>query len=165
MMRQDPAFAFDAPSEETGPLPLTIVPVRARDLWQVRRLQRRSFRRGLAYGFSTLVLLWLLPSVRFFVARQGETIAGCAIGDRNNGNSRVINLAVDPQARRHGIGAQLMRALEAALPNGDMILMVEHGNDGAKRLYEKAGYVPVGVGRNYYGHGHDGIWMRKFRSQ
>jgi len=165
MMRQDPAFAFDAPSEESGSVPLTIAPVRARDLWQVRHLQRRSFRRGLAYSFSTLVLLWALPSVRFFVAWQGDTIAGCAIGDRNNGNSRVINLAVDPLARRRGIGWQLLRALEAALPNGDMILMVEHGNDGARRLYEKAGYVSVGVGRNYYGHGHDGIWMRKFRNQ
>lgn len=165
MMRQDPAYAFDAPSEDAGSVPLTIAPVRGRDLWQVRQLQRRAFRRGLAYSFSTLILLWALPSVRFLVARRGDTILGCAIGDRDNGNSRVINLAVEPAARRHGIGGQLLRALEAALPNGDMILMVESGNDGAKRLYEKSGYVSVGVGRNYYGHGHDGIWMRKFRSE
>jgi ribosomal-protein-alanine N-acetyltransferase len=161
MVRQDSIFAFDGAMNEAPAL--AIEPVRRRDLWQVRNLQRRAFRRGLAYSFSTLVLLWLLPSVRFLVARQGERVIGCAIGDRNSGNSRVINLAVDPQARRRGIGARLLRALEAELPDGDVILMVEQGNDSAKRLYERTGYVSVGVGRNYYGHGHDGIWMRKFR--
>jgi ribosomal protein S18 acetylase RimI-like enzyme len=163
MMRQDPAFAFDGAVEDASAGQLAIGPVKRSDLWQVRNLQRRAFRRGLAYSFTTLVLLWLLPSVRFLVARQGERVVGCAIGDRNAGNSRVINLAVDPGARRRGIGAQLLRTLEAALPEGDVILMVEQGNESAKRLYERTGYISVGVGRNYYGHGHDGIWMRKFR--
>ncbi len=144
---------------------MTIAPVRFRDLWQVRNLQRRSFRRGLAYSITTLTFLWMLPNVRFLVARHEDRVLGCAIGDRSSGQSRVINLAVDPDARRRGLGEQLLHALEAALPQGDMILMVQQENDGARHLYEKAGYQNVGIGRNYYGRGQDGIWMRKRRAR
>lgn len=166
MMGPNPAIGRAA--EQQSALESTeviIVPARMRDLWQVRNLQRRSFRRGLAYSISTLTLLWALPNVRFLVARHGERVLGCAIGDRSGGQSRVINLAVDPDARRRGLGEQLLRALEAALPQGDMILMVQEENAGARRLYEKAGYHNVGVGRNYYGRGRDGIWMRKRRTR
>jgi ribosomal protein S18 acetylase RimI-like enzyme len=166
MMGQNPALGRPAEQQPAPePAEVIIAPVRMRDLWQVRTLQRRSFRRGLAYSISTLTLLWALPTVRFLVARHGDRVLGCAIGDRSSGQSRVINLAVDPDARRHGIGRQLLHALEVALPQGDMILMVQEENAGARRLYEKAGYHDVGVGRNYYGRGQDGIWMRKRRTR
>ena len=142
---------------------VTISPARFRELWQLRTLQRRSFRRGLAYSIGTLALLWALPSTPFMVARQGEKVLGSAIGDLNSGISRVINICVDPEARRLGIGERLLQALEAALPNGDMLLMVQEENTPARRLYEKQGYLSVGVGRNYYGKGQNGIWMRKHR--
>lgn len=164
MMGHDPAPPAES-QPTTGPATVTIAPVRFRDLWQVRSLQRRSFRRGLAYSITTLALLWMLPNVRFLVARHGERVLGCAIGDRSGGQSRVINLAVDPDSRRRGLGEQLLHALETALPQGDMILMVQQENAGARRLYEKAGYHQVGIGRNYYGRGQDGIWMRKRRAR
>jgi ribosomal-protein-alanine N-acetyltransferase len=172
MMAHDPAVGAPAggrPANQANPAnartEVVIAPVRMRDLWRVRNLQRRSFRRGLAYSVSTLILLWALPTVRFLVARHDDAILGCAIGDRSGGQSRVINLAVDPDARRCGIGELLLHALEAALPRGDMILMVQEENSGARRLYEKAGYHNVGVGRNYYGRNQNGIWMRKYRTR
>jgi len=170
MMGHDPAAGAGTgtpadPQPFAEPSTVRIAPVRFRELWQVRNLQRRSFRRGLAYSISTLLLLRLLPNVRFLVARHGDRVLGCAIGDRSGGQSRVINLAVDPDARRRGLGEQLLRALETALPQGDMILMVQQENTGARHLYEKAGYHSVGVGRNYYGRGQDGIWMRKQRTR
>lgn len=144
---------------------LTIIPARARDLRRVRDLQRRAFRPDLAYSLATLTFLWAMPGVRFLVARRGDALLGCAIGDRSNDLSRVITLAVDPEFHRQGIGEELLRALEAALPEGDMILMVQEENRAARRLYEKAGYHHVGVGRNYYGRGENGLWMRKFRTR
>lgn len=143
---------------------VVVTPARLRDLGKVARLQRRAFRPPLAYGLTTLFVLWLLPHVRFLVARDGERIIGCAIGDRQGGQSRVINLCVDPTARRQGIGTRLLRALEAALPHGDVVLMVEEGNVAAQALYRKEGYRPVGTSRNYYGRGNDGIWMQKSRT-
>ena len=143
---------------------LTIGPARAGELMTLARLQQRAFRPRLAYGLGTIVVLWLLPHVRFLVARLDGQVVGCAIGDRDNGNSRVINLAVDPDARRQGVGRALLRALEAALPTGDVLLMVEEENTVARTLYEAEGYHRVGSARDYYGRDHHGIWMQKRRT-
>lgn len=137
--------------------------VRFLELSRVATLQRRAFKPRLAYGYATLLLLWALPHVRFLVARQDGRIAGCAIGDRNGGQARVVNICVDPDYQRRGIGAQLLRALDAAIPHGDLVLMVEAENETAKALYRREGFKEVGVSKNYYGRGLDGIWMQKMR--
>jgi ribosomal-protein-alanine N-acetyltransferase len=143
---------------------IDISPARARDLRAIRTLQKRAFRANLAYGLPTLTLLWAIPSAQILVARHGNEIVGCAIGDRNGDISRVVNIAVDPGQRRQGIGEQLLAALERALPVGDLILMVQEENTAAQALYQKSGYRKVGDARNYYGKGEHGIWMRKVRA-
>ena len=151
------------PSVRHPPPSAAIGPVRFGELRAVARLQRRAFRPRLAYGLPTLVALWALPHVRFLVARQpgAPEILGCAIGDRQGGGSRVINLAVEPAAQRRGLGRALLAALEAALPVGDLLLMVEEDNAAARALYAGAGYAQVGVARDYYGRGRHGLWMQK----
>ena len=143
---------------------LRYAPVRFGDLRSVAALQKRAFKPRLAYGYSTLLLLWLLPPVRLLVARENGEIVGCAIGDRNGGQSRVVNICVDPSRQRRGIGVELLRRLEQALPFGDVMLMVETDNIAARALYKKEGYKDVGVSRDYYGRGKDGIWMQKPRT-
>ena len=137
--------------------------VRFTELREVSALQKRAFKPRLAYGFATLLLLWSLPHVRFLVARENGRIVGCAIGDRNGGQARVINICVDPSAQRRGIGARLLRALDVAIPRGDIVLMVEAENETAKNLYRREGFKEVGMSRNYYGRNLDGIWMQKVR--
>jgi ribosomal protein S18 acetylase RimI-like enzyme len=145
-----------APRVEVGP-------VRFGELPAVGRLQRRAFRPRLAYGLGTLVLLRLLPHVRFLVARRGETVVGCAIGDRQGPHARIINVAVDPNAQRQGVGAALLQGIEAALPSGNVLLMVEQENAAALALYRRAGYAQVGIAADYYGRGRHGLWMQKRR--
>ena len=154
------------PAPRTSPPahPTTIGPVRWSELPAVARLQQRAFRPGLAYRFATLVLLRLWPSARFLVARRGGVVIGCAIGDRHDGEPRVVNLAVDPTVRRQGIGSALLRTLEEALPRGDVILMVEADNVAARALYVASGYDSAGDAPNYYGRGRHGVWMRKRRT-
>jgi len=144
---------------------VAIGPARFGELRAVADIQRRVFRPRLAYGLGTLALLRLLPQVRFLVARgEGGRVLGCVIGDRQGIHARVINLAVDPEARRRGVGSALLAALEAALPGGNVLLMVEQENGGAQALYHAAGYVEVGFARDYYGRGHHGLWMQKRRT-
>jgi len=140
-----------------------IAPVRFGDLRRAARVQRRSFPSRLAYSYPTLVLLRFLPSARFVVAREGDAILGMAIGDQSGGQSRVVNLCVDPDARRRGVGSRLLRKLEDELPAGDIVLMAQIENDAARQLYKKEGYQEISVSRNYYGRGRDGIWMQKVR--
>ena len=79
-----------------------IAGARLRELPAITRLQRRAFPPRLAYTLSTLTMLWILPWVQVLVARRNGEIAGCIIGDRVWEDGRVINLAVDPDARRRG---------------------------------------------------------------
>lgn len=149
--------------ERLQPLAVSIMAVKLSELRAVAKLQKRAFRPPLAYGYLTLLILWALPHVRFLIARNGTAIIGCAIGDCQSGQSRVINICVDPDARRQGIASRLLTELESKLPVGDVVLMVEDGNAGAQALYRQCGYLPVGVSTNYYGRGKDGIWMQKSR--
>ena len=142
---------------------LEIGPARARDLPAVASLQRRAFPPRLAYTLGTLVLLWILPWSRLLVARRDGKIVGCVIGDRVLEGSRIINLAVEPAARRQGIGSALLYAAERALPVGDMTLMVQTGNTAARALYRRVGYEDESENPNYYGSGRPGVWMRKRR--
>ena len=137
--------------------------VRFRELRAVARVQRRAFEPRLAYRLPTLLALWALPNVRFLVARREGAVLGCIIGDRQGGQARVITLAVEPAARRRGIGRALLGAMEAALPTGDLLLMGEEENAPARALYDATGYAQVGVARDYYGRGRHGLWMQKRR--
>ena len=65
----------------------------------------------------------------------------------------IANVAVDPAYRRQGIGDRLIERLtEIAAERGlsFMTLEVRAGNRPAIALYEKHGFVPVGLRRNYY---------------
>jgi ribosomal-protein-alanine N-acetyltransferase len=137
--------------------------VRLGEIFAVARLQRRCFRRSLAYRPTTLLMLYLWPRASFLVARAGREIVGCVIGDVHGGQSRVISICVDPDWRRRAIGTQLLSEIERRLPEGNMILMVEAGNTGAQQMYRDCGYLPVGESRDYYGRGRNGIWMQKTR--
>jgi ribosomal-protein-alanine N-acetyltransferase len=154
-----PLPVIDAPSSG-----LSIAPARFSDLWTVARLQRRCFRRSLAYRPTTLLMLYVWPRARFLVARAEGQIIGCVIGDVHGGQSRVVSICVDPEWRRRGIGTRLLTEVESRLRDGNLILMVEAGNEAAERLYRKRGYLPVGESRNYYGRGRNGIWMQKTRT-
>ncbi|CAA9539848.1 MAG: hypothetical protein AVDCRST_MAG49-736 [uncultured Thermomicrobiales bacterium] len=166
-LRSDEDGSQDLPTR-TGAVPagITVGPGRVGDLRAVVRVQRHAFPRRLAYGLGTLTLLWVLPHVRFLVAREERDgrVVGCAIGDRQGDHARVINLAVDPDARRRGVGAALLAALETALPGGNVLLMVEQENVAAQALYRGAGYAQVGLARDYYGRGRHGLWMQKRRT-
>ncbi|HHY47820.1 MAG TPA: ribosomal protein S18-alanine N-acetyltransferase [Firmicutes bacterium] len=67
--------------------------------------------------------------------------------------AHVTNLAVHPDWRRRGIGEALMRALAevcSARQVKRMTLEVRVSNVGAQRLYDKLGFVKVGIRRGYY---------------
>ncbi len=142
---------------------MNIEAARLSDLPSLARVQKRAFPPRLAYTLPTLLLLRALPWVRILVARRGDEVVGCIIGDRVIEGGRVINLAVAPDARRLGVGTALMRAIEEALPEGDMILMVQSENSAARALYLGLGYVDDAEHLSYYGPGRPGIRMRKGR--
>jgi GNAT superfamily N-acetyltransferase len=64
------------------------------------------------------------------------------------GPAVLVAMWVEPHRRRHGLGGRLIRAAAAwASAHGAaaLELVVHVGNDDALRLYETAGFVPLGA--------------------
>lgn len=64
----------------------------------------------------------------------------------------IHTIGVDPQHHRKGIGAELMDQLMHAADTygGPVFLEVRTDNDPAIRMYEKYGFVQLGLRKNYY---------------
>jgi ribosomal-protein-alanine N-acetyltransferase len=91
-------------------------------------------------------------------------LVGAALATRLGDEWHVMNVLVDPIARRRGIAAGLVRELlerTAALGVGDgWLLEVRDGNAAAIALYERMGFVPLGRRPGYYeDSGEDAIVM------
>lgn len=115
-----------------------------------------SFRRELSLSFSRLMLAVNDPG-------QGpQGIAGYLCRWLVAGEYHILNVAVHPDFRRHGVGTALMagavaegRARKVSL----MILEVRRSNLQARRLYRKFGFEERRLRRNYYGPGEDALVM------
>jgi ribosomal protein S18 acetylase RimI-like enzyme len=108
------------------------------------RLSRRSFRYMLTKA-----------NARTLVETDGDAVHGYALVLFAAGTSmaRLYSFAVDPAARRRGIGKALLAAIEAATANEDCVsLRVEMRRDNAAAiaLFQNAGYRQFGVLEDYY---------------
>jgi GNAT superfamily N-acetyltransferase len=64
--------------------------------------------------------------------------------------AELLKMLVHRRARRHGMGAALMRAAEAtARECGKTLLVLDTASGDAERLYERQGWVRVGVIPDY----------------
>jgi ribosomal-protein-alanine N-acetyltransferase len=65
------------------------------------------------------------------------------------GESELLNLAVDPAYRRHGVGVRLVNAMLAAV-KGTVFLEVRESNKVARKFYTSMGFDEIGVRPDYY---------------
>ncbi len=90
---------------------------------------------------------------RYIVAEQDGVMVGYAGLLLVEGDAHITTLAVDPTARRYRVGTRLMVELvDRALASGakHLTLEVRVSNSAARRLYERFGFAPVGLRKNYY---------------
>ncbi len=94
-----------------------------------------------------------LPSSFGLFARDNDRPLGFLLAQCAAGESEIINLAVTPAARRQGIGGALVtRAMARARVEGarKMFLEVADDNVAARVLYDRIGFVQVGIRPDYY---------------
>jgi ribosomal-protein-alanine N-acetyltransferase len=90
------------------------------------------------------------------MVEEGERALGFILCRVMAGEAEVLTLAVDPAARRRGLGRALVdAALGAARMAGAeaMFLEVAHDNAPAIGLYQAAGFTTAGTRRGYYQRG------------
>ena len=94
--------------------------------------QRRHYTTHLPSAVQSVVLCEGEPAGRTWVHRSPEEI-------------RLLDIAILPEYRRRGIGTHLIRELQEEARRAGVPLhhSVELGNPGAKRLYERLGFVAV----------------------
>ena len=105
------------------------------------------------------------PLSLWLVAMDGDKLVGYVGSQSVLGWSDMMNLAVLPDYRRHGVGEGLVKELIGKLQeqkNTCLTLEVRVSNTPAIGLYEKMGFVQVGRRPNYY-HSpkEDALIMRK----
>jgi ribosomal-protein-alanine N-acetyltransferase len=112
----------------------------ARDLEAVKAIQE-----GSAEAAQWPVGDYLAHS--FAVAEVDGAVAGFAVWRGvGEGEWELLNLAVDAEKRRRGVG----RALVGALPGGRVYLEVRESNKAAIALYASSGFSVCGRRRRYY---------------
>jgi ribosomal-protein-alanine N-acetyltransferase len=92
----------------------------------------------------------------------GRVPAGfCAWRQTLPDEAELLNLAVDPDYRRRGIGSRLIEALLDAAKGG-IYLEVAESNKSAVGLYRKFGWTEAGIRKGYYNQGKiNAIVMKK----
>ena len=84
------------------------------------------------------------------VAQLAGRLAGFAVARRLAPDEiEILNMAVDPAARRRGVGRTLLQVL-LGLPGRNLYLEVRASNAPARALYASAGFVEAGVRKGYY---------------
>ncbi|HEX6748857.1 MAG TPA: GNAT family N-acetyltransferase [Longimicrobium sp.] len=90
------------------------------------------------------------PAQLPLVAEEGDALVGLVWGvidPPNTGTAHVIQMWVAPEARGRGVGAMLLDAVVAWARDAGargVMLDVTCGDSPARRLYERAGFVPAG---------------------
>ena len=93
------------------------------------------------------------PVVLTRTALSGGAIVGYLYAFVAADECDIMNLAVSPDARRRGVATALLDDFFALAKERDartVYLEVRESNKGAISLYEKAGFIPLGVRKNYY---------------
>ena len=89
----------------------------------------------------------------WLVAEEDGKVAGYVGSQTVIDESDMMNVAVHPDHRRKGIAEALVVELVEALKKREshcLTLEVRASNEPAKALYEKLGFIQVGLRKNYY---------------
>ena len=117
------------------------------------RLARLDFHRALKAKSAVLL-----------VAEEGGTVMGYSLLRIRGRQGHLESLAVDPPARRLGLGRALLKASEQAVVERGalhMRLEIREDNPAAFALYQSLGYRQHGTWLEYYEDESDALRLRK----
>jgi [ribosomal protein S18]-alanine N-acetyltransferase len=133
-----------------------------RDLPRIIEIERLAF--PAPWTLASFQRELTLPFSRIMVALPADSnlIAGFLCRWLIADECHVLNIAVDPDSRRRGIGAVMLReAIAEAKSTGANVVTLEvrRSNLPARQLYRKFEFEERRLRRHYYGPGEDAIIM------
>jgi ribosomal-protein-alanine N-acetyltransferase len=129
-----------------------IRPATSADIAELVRIERACFSDPWsAQGFAEV--LGARGALGLLALGAGSAAVGYLLARLVLDESEILNLAVIPEARRNGVGRQLLRQALDHL-RADRIrqayLEVRPSNLAAQQLYAQFGFRPMGLRPNYY---------------
>jgi ribosomal protein S18 acetylase RimI-like enzyme len=106
------------------------------------------------------------PAREAYAVRDAQGVTGFTILDmRGLLRGYIQTLCVRPDCRSQGVGSALIQWAENRIfrDSPNVFICVSSFNPGARRLYERLGFEPVGVLRDLIVSGHDELLLRKTR--
>ena len=139
---------------------MTIMQMTSAHVPQVAQLEGICFQdpwseRSIASELENPLSLWL-------VAMEKDRLLGYVGSQTVLDETDMMNVAVDPAARRQGVAWALIQALTAQLKqrgSRKLSLEVRASNLGAIRLYESLGFVRLGCRPGYYRNPREDAWI------
>jgi ribosomal protein S18 acetylase RimI-like enzyme len=99
-----------------------------------------------------------------YVARLDEQIVGCLLLEMHGQLKGFIRaICVDPAFQGRSIGTRMIGLIEKRVfkTSPNLFIMVSSFNLGAKKLYERLGFLEVGLFKDYVVKGSDEFLLRK----
>src|SRR5690348_1032313 len=129
--------------------PVSIRSLAYSDLPQVIAIERRSF--PTPWSLAMFVLELSKPSGVCLAATDGDRLSGYLVCSRYDQVFHLMNIAVDPSARRRGMACRLLETMfERAGADASYTLEVRTSNAPAIALYERFGFKAAGTRPRYY---------------
>ncbi|MEQ1686541.1 MAG: GNAT family N-acetyltransferase [Burkholderiaceae bacterium] len=134
---------------------LTLRLARETDALAIAQMSRDQIERGLGWSWTTQRVLRSIfdAETNVVVALKAGKLCGFAIMKYHDDEAHLLLLAVQPGARRQGIGAALVAWLEQAALTagvGQVWLEARQGNAAARAFYRQLGYREIQVLPGYY---------------
>lgn len=131
------------------------------DLPAVLSIERRSFETP--WSLAMFVLELSKPSGVCLAADRGEQLLGYLVCSRYEHLWHLMNVAIDPAARRAGIATALIGRLAREIGDGARLMLeVRESNAGAIAMYRDLGFLEAGHRRRYYqDNGEDALVMER----
>ncbi len=146
---------------------MNIRPMTAADLPAVQELDHLSFSQP--WPKDSFAHELTNPGSRCWVAELDGRVVGALVIWRVLDEAHIATLATHPEARRRGIGRELLQTgMNAAYAEGARLyhLEVRAGNQAAIQLYTAFGYEIVGRRPAYYkDNGEDALLMSKVENE
>ena len=130
---------------------LTLIPMDFTHVPQIAAIEEATF--SLPWDADSIRAELDNPLALWLVWVEDEQVLGYVGSQTVFEDADILNVAVQPAARRRGIAEALMTALESRLSERGaerITLEVRASNAPAIALYQKLGYAQVGLRKNYY---------------
>jgi ribosomal-protein-alanine N-acetyltransferase len=142
--------------------------------WEIRAARPEDIEAMAALDLAGNPLAWSASAMRdeltspwamlWCAVAPGDRVIGFCIVHLLPPDAELLEIAVDPTARRQGVGGALVQVgIEEARRRGcmTMCLEVRIGNQAAQSVYHRAGFEEVGLRpRCYRDNGEDAVVMR-----